>query len=128
MNIYTMLPDALEWWDPVLKEKVLPAHDYPRYSRHALAQILRLGFAVQAEAEIKPPAAKKIVVVFNANDSTINNEMTTKMMNMWKSHHANLTTYEFNAGLKLPHDLIDPAQPAQQIEIVYPPLIKLINQ
>jgi esterase/lipase len=128
MNIYTLLPDALEWWDPVLKEKVLPAHDYPRYSRHALVQILRLGFAVQAEAQIKPPAAKKIVVVFNANDSTINNEMTTKMMNIWKRHHANLTTYEFNAGLKLPHDLIDPAQPAQRIDIVYPRLMKLISQ
>jgi esterase/lipase len=127
MNIYTLLPDALEWWDPVLKEKVLPTHDNPRYSRHALVQLLRLGFIVQADAELHPPAAKKMVIVFNANDNTIDNEMTMKMVNIWKEHHANLTTYEFDAGLKLPHDLIDPAQPAQRIDIAYPPLLELIR-
>jgi esterase/lipase len=128
MNIYTMLPDALEWWDPVLKEKVLPAHAYPLYSRHALSQILRLGFIVQADAELNPPAAKKIVVVFNANDNMINNEMTMKMVDIWRAHHAGLTTSEFEADLKLGHDLIDPAQPNQRIDIVYPRLMELINQ
>lgn len=127
MNFYTMLPDAFEWWDPLLKEKVLPEHAYPRYSRHALSQILRLGFIVQADAQLKPPAAKKMVIVFNANDSMINNEMTMKMVNTWKEHQANLTTYEFEANRKLAHDLIDPAQPNQQIDFVYPRLMKLVN-
>lgn len=128
MNIYAMLPDALEWWDPLLREKVLPLHAYPRYSRHALAQILRLGFTVQADAQLKSPAAKKIVVVFNANDRMINNEMTMKMVNIWKEHRANLTICEFEADLKLGHDLIDPGQPNQQIDIVYPRLMKLTSQ
>ncbi|ACF43985.1 conserved hypothetical protein [Pelodictyon phaeoclathratiforme BU-1] len=128
MNVYTLLPDALEWWDPVLKEKVLPAHAYPRYSRHALSQILRLGFTVQAEAKHKHPAANKILVVFNANDGMINNEMATKMVRIWQAHHAALTTYEFENTLKLGHDLIDPAQPDQRTDIVYPRLIKLINK
>jgi len=128
MNVYSMLPDALVWWDPLLKEKVLPAHDYPRYSQHALAQILRLGFTVQADAQHKPPSAKKIVIVLNANDKMINNEMTMKMVNIWKKHHAALTRYEFEADLKLCHDIIDPAQPDQRIDIVYPRLMELINQ
>ncbi len=127
MNIYTMLPDALEWWDPVLKEKALPAHDYPRYSRHALTQLLRLGFIIQADAYLNPPAAKKIVVVFNANDMMINNDMTMKMVNIWQKHQANLITYEFKADLKLPHDIIDPAQPDQRIDIVYPRLMELVE-
>ncbi len=127
MNIYTILPDVLEWWDPVLKEKVLPAHASPRYSRHALAQILRLGFVVQKDAALKPPAAKKMVVVFNANDLMINNEMTMKIVNIWKAHHASLSTSEFEAGLKLPHDIIDPAQPDQKIDVVYPRLLELIR-
>ncbi len=127
MNVYTVLPDAIEWWDPILKEKVLPAHAYPSYSRHALSQILRLGFVVQADAKLKPPAAKKMVIVFNANDSMINNEMTTQMVNIWKAHHASLTTSEFDAALKLGHDIIDPAQPGQQVDIVYPRLMELIN-
>lgn len=128
MNIYSLLPDALEWWDPVLKEKVLPEHASPRYSRHALSQILRLGFVVQADATLKPPAAKKMVIVFNANDGSINNEMTTKVVNIWKKQYSNLTISEFKADLKLPHDIIDPAQPDQRIDIVYPQLLELLNR
>ena len=128
MNVYTLLPDALEWWDPVLKENVLPPHGNPKYSMHALSQILRLGFIVQADAQLNPPAAKKMVIVFNANDHTINNEMTMKMVNIWKEHHASLTSSEFEAGLKLPHDIIDPAQPDQRVDIVYPRLLELVNR
>ena len=128
MNVFTLLPDALEWWDPVLKENVLPWHGNPHYSRHALSQILRLGFIVQADAQHNPPAAKKMVIVFNCNDGSINNEMTTKMVNIWKAHQASLTTSTFEAGLKLPHDIIDPAQPDQQVNIVYPRLLELINR
>ena len=128
MNIYTILPDALEWWDPVLKEKVLPEHASPRYSRHALSQILRLGFIAQADAQHKSPGAKTMVIIFNNNDGSINNEMTTKMVNIWKTHHASLTTSTFEAGLKLPHDIIDPAQPDQRVDIVYPRLLELVEK
>ena len=128
MNFYTILPDALEWWDPLLKEKAPPAHSYALYSRHALVQILRLGFATLNDARHHPPAAKKIIMVLNANDIMVNNDETNHMINVWKADNANLTTYEFKADLKLGHDLIDPSQPDQRTEIVYPRLISLINQ
>ena len=73
------------------------------------------------------PAAEKMVIVFNANDNSINNALTSHVVNVWKAHGANLTTYEFEASLKLPHDLIDPTQSDQQIDVVYPRLIDLIN-
>lgn len=128
MNVFALLPDALEWWDPVLKERVLPEHASPRYSRRALSQILRLGFVVQGDAQLKPPAAKKMAIVFNDNDGSINNEMTTKVVNIWKKQYTNLTISEFDAGLKLPHDIIDPAQPDQRVDIVYPQLLELLNR
>ena len=127
MNFYTILPDALEWWDPLLKEKAPPAHSYPLYSRHALVEILRLGFATLADARHHPPAAKKIIMVLNANDVMVNNDETNNMIKVWKADKANLTTYEFKADLKLGHDLIDPSQPDQRTEIVYPRLMGLIN-
>jgi len=37
-------------------------------------------------------------------------------------------TYEFEAELQLPHDVIDPAQPGAQIEVVYTRLITLITR
>ena len=128
MHVMLFLPDAFEWWDPLLKEQILPPHTYPRYSRHALAEILRLGFAVKSDASHKAPAAKKMVVVFNQSDTTINNEMTEEMVTLWQARHANLTKYQFKADLQLPHDIIDPAQPGQNIDIVYPRLIELMKQ
>jgi esterase/lipase len=128
MNIYMFLPDSFVWWDPVLQAKAPPTYTYPRYSKHALVQTLRLGFATQFEAKRLKPGAKKMVVVFNANDNTVNNALTMDVVKRWQAHDANLTMVEFEANLKLGHDLIDPTQPDQRIDIVYPRLIDLINR
>jgi len=40
-----------------LKENVGPSHAYPRYSKHALVQILWLGFAVQVKSWQTAPVA-----------------------------------------------------------------------
>ena len=127
MIIYRLLPDAFEWWDPALKTNITPTHLYPRYSQHALVQILRLGFATEDAAEHQAPAAKRIVMIFNPSDSSINNERTTDIVKIWQAHHATLGSYEFPAQLQLAHDLIDPSQPKQKVALVYPRLIDLVN-
>jgi pimeloyl-ACP methyl ester carboxylesterase len=127
MNIYMLLPDSLVWWDPVLQTNTIPAYAYPRYSKHALVQTLRLGFAVQVDAKSSKPAAQKIVVVFNPTDEAVNNLLTRAVVGSWQAHGANLTTFEFAENLQLPHDLIDPSQPYQQIDVVYPRLMELTN-
>lgn len=128
MNIYAILPDSWTWWDEQLKESVPPPYAYPRYSRHALTEILRLGFVVQQDAKRFPPAAKKIVMVFNPNDASVSNERTMKIVGLWKAQDTNLDTFAFDAFLHLGHDLIDPSQPDQQIDIVYPKLIELCGE
>ena len=128
MNLYLLLPDSIKWWDDVLQEAESPPHAYPRYSNHARVQTLRLGFAVRKQAGRVKPAAQKIVVVLNANDDSVNNPLTMNVVKVWQAHGADLTTYEFDASLKLGHDIIDPAQPYQRIDIVYPRLIELSNQ
>ena len=128
MNIYRLLPDAYEWWDPVLTVNSIPEYGYPRYSKRALVQALKLGFATQLQALWSKPAAKKIVAVFNANDTAVNNALTADVMKIWQMHSADLSSYEFSKDLKLGHDLIDPTQPDQKIEIVYPHLMDLANR
>ena len=128
MNIYMALPDSYEWWNPDFKENTPPPYAYPRYSKHALVQALRLGFATWAGVERVKPAAKKISVVFNASDESVNNLLTVEVVKTWQEHQANLSTYEFEAGLHLPHDIIDPNQEAQKVDIVYPRLISLVTQ
>jgi carboxylesterase len=128
MNLYTLLPDSYEWWDPTLQEGIGPAYAYPRYSKHALVQILRLGFAVEDGAQRAAPAVKKIVIVTNANDSSVNNELTRQYVATWQAHGANLNTFEFDADLGLPHDLIDPTDVNQHVDIVYPRLVAFATQ
>jgi pimeloyl-ACP methyl ester carboxylesterase len=127
MNITALLPDAFAWWDANLKENVAPLHTYPRYSKHALAQIMRLGFAVQMKSWITPPAALRIIMVTNANDHDVNNVLTAEVVRRWQRSGSNVTTYEFPSALGLNHDLIDPEQPNQPVDIVYPQLIDLIT-
>lgn len=125
-NIFSILPDSYTWWEPSRQADGGLMHTYPRYSRHALAQTLRLGFAVQAAARRAPPAAHTLLVVTNANDTSVNNALTADVVEDWREHGANIKTYEFEADLGLSHDLIDPATPDERVDIVYPRLIDLI--
>jgi alpha-beta hydrolase superfamily lysophospholipase len=128
MNIVSILPDTFVWWDETLKANELPTHAYPRYSKHALAQIMRLGFAVQAQAKAQAPAAGKFLVITNANDTSVNNVLTAQVVSIWMQNGATINTYEFPASQGLAHDLIDPSQPNQPIDMIYPQLIELITK
>ncbi len=105
-----------------------PGHGYPRFASHAMGQILRLSAAVRARAKRAAPATRSIVAVSNANDLTVDNRTTARLVALWRDHGAAVATYEFPADLLLPHDLIDPAQPVQKIDLVYPVLIELAQR
>ena len=127
MNLFSLLPNYFRWWDPALKEKVGPAHAYPRYSTRTLAQILRLSFAVQAQAARRKPSARAIWLVTNANDDAVSYPMIQRVASLWERQAAGrLRTYHFPPELQVGHDLIDPAQPDQRTDIVYPKLIEII--
>lgn len=128
-NLALLLPNFYRWWHPDLEVDGPPPQGYPRLASHGLAQILRLGLAAQAAIYSAKPATPAILVVTNANDPSINNNLVAKIVQSWQSHGVdNLRTYEFEAALKLDHDVIDPAIPEQRIDIVYPILVELINQ
>lgn len=127
-NLYLWLPNSFQWWDPDLKEAAGPPNAYPRYSTHALAQILRFSFAAKAHARQTAPLAHSILVITNDNDKSVDNAATNGVVNDWRNQGArDLRTFTFDASLKLGHDLIDPARPDQRIDIVYPKLIDLIT-
>lgn len=127
MNASLALPDTFTWWDETLKEDIAPLHAYPRYSRHSLAEFLRLGFAVQLKSWRTAPAAQRVIVVTNANDTAVNNKLTMEVVRRWQRNGDNVMTYEFPSNLGLSHDLIDPEQPDQQVDVTYPQLIGLLT-
>lgn len=126
-KLYLLLPNSFVWWNKELREDNPPSHVYPRYSTRALAQILRLGLVVQAQARHNNPLATDILVVTNANDKSVSMPLIQKVVELWQQYRSNeLRTYEFSVELGLNHDLIDPVHPEAKIEVVYPKLLELI--
>lgn len=130
INTLLTLPNQFVWWDIVEQEnKPGPPQIYPRYSTHAVAQLMRLGLAIKEAAEGTSPAAQSILVVTNDNDVLVNNGLTDEIVDLWDNARPGaIQTYVFDADLDVPHDMIEPLQEDQQVDIVYPILLDLILQ
>lgn len=129
-NLMLLAPDFFQWWDPINKEnnpKSMP-YSYTRYPTHSLLENLRLGFAAEEHARWTKPAAGAILVITNANDESVNNDVITEFELMWLAHGEQfLQTYQFPKELELPHDIITVGRPDSNIEVVYPKLLELIH-
>ena len=74
------------------------------------------------------PAAGAILVITNANDGSVNNEIITEFEEMWLVHGEQfLQTFRFPKEFGLPHDLISPERADGNIELVYARLHELIR-
>jgi carboxylesterase len=124
-----VLPNMFIWWDPRVKEKIVgPAHAYPRFSTKGLAQTFRLGREVRNAAAETKPLARKIQVILSDFDAAIHLPTAKKVVEEWKAHGADVSEYIFAKDLKVWHDMIDPAQSTQQIDLVYPVVLPLMTQ
>jgi carboxylesterase len=103
-----------------------PSYAYPRYPTEAVGGLLRLGASVERNAQERAPAARRIVAVSNEADPAVNNAVLDQVVSLWRLQGSPVETYEFPAQLGLPHDVIDPNQTEQQVDVVYPVLIELI--
>jgi carboxylesterase len=122
-------PNRFYWWDDKLRAEVPgPRYCYPRYGTKAIGELLELGFVVSAQASRERPGAREIVMVTNGNDHAIDNRAVASLADAWRRHGATrISSYEFPAGLDVGHDLIDPEQPYQRTETVYPKLLELLE-
>ncbi len=121
-----VLPNFWVWWDPKLKDKVEPPHGYPRFSTHAYAALFKTARVVLKAAQAAAPKAGSIAVITNAAEPGLENRFTYQLVERWRRHGAVVSAFEFPAADGLPHDLIDPANPTQNTELVYPIVIKAI--
>lgn len=118
-------PNFFQWWHPELKEKRLaPLHAYPRFGSRSLAAMLRLGLITQREAIAAAPKARAITVITNPCDTVVDNDTTAQIVTAWRGHGIAIETHQFPREWNLIHDLIDPTQPEQQVERVYPLLLE----
>ena len=67
-------------------------------------------------------------MITNLADTEVRNEVTGGVVEQWRAHGATVETQEFAASQGLPHDIIDPLEPRQQIDVTYPLLIMWIME
>ncbi len=124
------LPNMFFWWDPRKKGKVQrPPYAYPRFPTHVIAETMHLGSEVYAQAREKEAVCPSILVVTSASDLAASNAFTARLVAAWEQKRSSgITAYQFPASEKVPHDFIDPNQSNQQVEIVYPRLIEMLEK
>jgi pimeloyl-ACP methyl ester carboxylesterase len=115
-----ILPNFYIWWNSKLKDNIGPSHGYPRFSTKAYAALFEAGSGVFKAARSSAPKARSIAVITNAAEPRLDNRFTYQLVDRWRAHGANVSTFEFPASENLPHDLIDPANPDQNTQRVYP--------
>ncbi|HEY2953907.1 MAG TPA: alpha/beta fold hydrolase [Candidatus Eisenbacteria bacterium] len=127
-NLWLATPNQFIWWDPVRREKLPgPTYCYPRFATRGLAEVMRLGFAVEARARRSPPAARSIVLVTNPRDRAVSRPVIAALARRWRRLAPRaIETYEFPAAFDLGHDLVDPEQPFQHVDRAYPVLLEII--
>lgn len=126
-RVLLRLPNIFMWWNPVLKEKNPgPPFAYPRFPTRVIGETMLLGQNVFHHASRKAPLSPTILVVTTAIDPAASNAATQVLVDRWMARHP-LTVYQFPAEQEVPHDFIDPSQPNQQIDLVYPKLIELLE-
>jgi pimeloyl-ACP methyl ester carboxylesterase len=122
-----VIPNFYVWWDYGLKEHLAPTYGYPRFSTHAYAALFETAMTVTRAAREAPPKARSLAVVTNAADPGLDNRYTYRLVQEWRDHGAIVETFEFAGSDGLPHDLIDPANPQQNVGLVYPVVMRLIR-
>jgi len=123
------LPNRFLWWDPRVKEALQDSpHAYPRWPTKALGEIMRLGAMLRTEAKRAAPAAKCVIMVINDNDLAVNNRMAWRLLADWRKLGGDrVQEYSFPKAQGVFHDMIDPTQSRQRIDIVYPVWLELID-
>jgi len=97
----------------------------PGFATHALAEVLRLGKAVEKTADRAPPKAAEFAFMLNDLDRTVSTAGSLKVAKEWDAHGARVSVYAFPASLGLPHNVLDGREPGGQPALVLPEVIAL---
>jgi alpha-beta hydrolase superfamily lysophospholipase len=123
------LPNVFIWWDQKAKAKIEGAPQaYPRFATRPLAEIVALGWQVRRAARTTPPLAKHLAVILSDNDKAVHMGLVEQLARDWERHAPERVTFQrFPAEFRIHHDMVDPTQPAQRIDLVYPVWSALAN-
>ncbi len=142
LGVLDRIGDVFLWWDPVQRERLAPAHGYPRYPLRALATGIAIADAARAIAHATAPAraiahataparaiahatapARAIDLVINARESSINNRTARAPVRAWRAAGASVAIHQL-IGLGWSHDIIEPDRAPARVAL--PVLLEII--
>jgi alpha-beta hydrolase superfamily lysophospholipase len=126
MRVLAALPNRFMWWDPRIKERMLPEYAYPGFWTHCLAQCAFAGEAIFRAAAHAAPAAARGTIVINAQDPAVNNAAARELAARWKRAGAPYDLKVWDDLGKL-HDIVDPSTYPAARTRVYPRLLALLK-
>lgn len=128
-RILLRLPNMFIWWDPKLRENLKgSSYVYPRFPTRVIGETMLLARAVLRESRTLPLRCPAILIVTSAYDNAASNLVTNQLLSNWRSLRDNgVASFEFPSDEQVPHDFIDPNQPNQRIDLVYPKIIGLLE-
>ncbi|HTR79187.1 MAG TPA: alpha/beta fold hydrolase [Gemmatimonadaceae bacterium] len=97
----------------------------PGFSSHAVAEMLRLGLAVEDAASHEQPRAGSMVFLLNPNDHTVKAGAAYDLAQHWSDEGAAVQVYQLPDSMHLPHDVVDVREPAGRTAAVYPVFMAL---
>lgn len=128
-NIAPRLKNSYIWWDPRVKDQIVgPPYAYPRFSTHSLAEIFRLGRHIYDTSANMPPRAKRLKSITSEFDTAVQNSITHDIFDHWERHVAMIERYTFPAAQRVWHDMIDPNQIFQQVDLTYPVIVRMLAE
>ena len=114
------------WWDPLRRERMLPARGYPRYATHAIATSLTLAGELAALA-VEAASRSPITLVANDAESAVNNGAIRRLAAAWRAHGSTDVTLHRLSGVGPSHDIIEFEARRATIERSYPALLALLD-
>jgi alpha-beta hydrolase superfamily lysophospholipase len=123
------IPNFFIWWDQKAKAKIAGAPQaYPRFATRSLGEIVALGWQVRRAARTTAPLAKRLAVLLSDSDAAVHRGLVEQLARDWQRHEPDRVTLQrFPADLRIHHDMVDPTQPAQRVDLVYPVWSALAN-
>lgn len=99
----------------------------PGFTTHGLAQVLRLGRAVRADAGRVSSLSPDVSFVMNAHDHTVKNAAIADVARAWQRRGAPAMSYEIPDSVGLPHNIVDPVGDHPEVALVKPLLVALTH-
>ncbi|MGW8319767.1 MAG: alpha/beta hydrolase [Candidatus Promineifilaceae bacterium] len=124
MNLASRVPNV------TLQNPSEPQRDwvYRGEATRGVAEFMRLGRNVLEAAESAPPAVSQIYFVTTAVDDTADNDYTVELAEMWRDAGVDVSFFEFDASLDIPHNSVDPAADPGKKALVYAKILEMLDE